>query len=122
MIKKGKVERRRRLKHHIRLRVRGTSARPRLAVYRSLHHIYAQIIDDATGKTLVAVSSLSKDAREQVKTLKGQIALGKLVGKLAAERARAQNIEQVVFDRSGYLFHGAVKALAEGAKEGGLKL
>ncbi len=91
-----------------------------MTVYRSLRHIYAQIVDDEAGRTLISVSDLSKDAREQVKDLKGQIALGKVVGQLAASKAIEKNIKQVVFDRNGYLYHGAVKALADGAREGGL--
>jgi large subunit ribosomal protein L18 len=122
MITRKKTERRRRLKHHVRLRIMGTTERPRLTVYRSLHHLYAQIIDDTTGKTLVAVSDTAKGIKEQVQGLKGQVALGKRIGQLAAERAIALQIRQVVFDRNGYLYHGVVKALADGAREGGLKL
>jgi large subunit ribosomal protein L18 len=122
MISKKKIERRHRLKHHIRLRVTGTPELPRLTIYRSLHHIYAQVIDDVSGKTLLAVSDLSKDIKGQTEGVKGQVALGKRVGLLAAERALAKNIREVVFDRNGYLYHGAVKALADGAREGGLKL
>jgi large subunit ribosomal protein L18 len=121
MITKKKTERRQRLKHHIRLRVLGTAERPRLTVYRSLHHIYAQIIDDTTGKTLVAVSDTTKGVKAQVQGVKGQVALGKRIGQLAAERALAQQIRRVIFDRNGYLYHGAVKALADGAREGGLE-
>ncbi len=121
MITKKKTDRRRRLKHHIRLRVFGTTERPRLTVYRSLHHIYAQIIDDTAGKTLVAVSDRAKELKEQVQGEKGQVALGKRIGKLTAERALARQIRRVIFDRNGYLYHGAVKALAEGAREGGLE-
>ena len=121
MITRKKTERRRRLKHHVRLRIVGTTERPRLTVYRSLHHLYAQIIDDTTGRTLVAVSDTTKGIKEQVQGLKGQVALGKRIGQLAAERAVALQIRQVVFDRSGYLYHGVVKALADGAREGGLK-
>ena len=122
MITRKKTERRRRLKHHVRLRIMGTTERPRLTVYRSLHHLYAQIIDDTTGKTLVAVSDTAKGIKGQVQGLKGQVALGKRIGQLAAERAIALQIRQVVFDRNGYLYHGVVKALADGAREGGLKL
>jgi large subunit ribosomal protein L18 len=121
MITKRKVENRNRLKHHIRIRVTGSAGRPRLTVFRSLKHVYAQIVDDATGKTLVAVSDLDKTARDQFKELKGQIAIGKKVGALAAQRALEKKITQVVFDRNGYLYHGVVKAMAEGAREGGLK-
>jgi large subunit ribosomal protein L18 len=121
MITKTKVEHRSRLKHHIRLRVKGTQERPRLTVYRSLLHIYAQIIDDTSGMTLISVSDLSKDVKDQLKDAKGHIAVSKRVGEMAAKRALEKNITQVVFDRNGYLYHGVVKALAEGARAGGLK-
>jgi len=121
MINKRKVEHRMRLKHHIRLRLKGTPERPRLTVYRSLKHVYAQIVDDAVGKTLVSVSDLSAELKEKRKEVKGQVELGKMVGKLTAEKALAKNIAQVVFDRNGYLYHGVVKAAADGAREGGLK-
>jgi large subunit ribosomal protein L18 len=103
------------------MRVSGTAERPRLTVYRSLKHVYTQIVDDTTGKTLVAASDVDKDTKEEFKGLKGQIALGKKVGELTAKRALEKNIKQVVFDRNGYLYHGAVKAMAEGARGGGLK-
>ena len=121
MITKRKTENRRRLKAHIRLRITGTAERPRLTVFRSLRNVYAQIIDDTTGRTLVSVSNLSKGDREQFRELKGQTAKAKLVGKLAARKAIERKITQVVFDRNGYLFHGVVKAMADGAREGGLK-
>ena len=121
MITKQKVEHRRRLKTHIRMRVKGTTARPRLTVFRSMKHVYAQIVDDTTGKTVLAVSDLSKGLREELKSVKGQIARAKRVGQLAAKIASEKSITQVVFDRNGYLYHGVVKALADGAREGGLK-
>jgi large subunit ribosomal protein L18 len=121
MITKKKKEHRRRLKQHIRLRVKGTTARPRLTVFRSTKHIYAQIVDDTTGKTVLSVSDLSKDLRGEFKEIKGQLAVGKRVGQLAAKLASEKQITQVVFDRNGYLYHGVVKALADGAREGGLK-
>jgi large subunit ribosomal protein L18 len=121
MITKKKTEHRSRLKVHIRLRITGTPERPRLTVFRSLRNVYAQIIDDTTGRTLVSVSNLSKPEREQFKELKGQAAKAKLVGKLAAQKAIEKKISQVVFDRNGYLYHGVVKAMADGAREGGLK-
>ena len=121
MITKKKTEHRSRLKVHIRLRITGTPERPRLTVFRSLRNVYAQIIDDTTGKTLVAVSNLSKPERDQFKDLKGQAAKAKLVGKIAAQKAAEKKITQVVFDRNGYLYHGVVKAMADGAREGGLK-
>lgn len=121
MITKTKVEHRRRLKTHIRMRVTGTTERPRLTVFKSLKHVYAQIVDDTTGKTLVTVSDIDKVGRGQFKDLKGQLALGKKVGELAAKKALEKNISQVVFDRNGYLYHGVVKAMADGARAGGLK-
>ena len=121
MITKTKVEHRARLKNHIRMRVSGTTERPRLTVFKSLKHVYAQIVDDSTGKTIISISDIDKTEREQFKSLKGQIALGKKVGELAAKKALGMNIKQVVFDRNGYLYHGVVKAMADGAREGGLK-
>ena len=121
MITKKKVEHRQRLKRHIRLRLTGTPERPRLTIFRSLKHVYAQIVDDVSGKTILSVSDVSKEMKEQFKELKGQMARGKQVGKLAAQKAVEKNITQVVFDRNGYLYHGVVKAMADGAREGGLK-
>jgi len=121
MITKKKVEHRQRLKRHIRLRLSGTPERPRLTVFRSLKHVYAQIVDDASGKTLLSVSDVSKELKDQFRELKGQKARAQQVGKLAAQKAIQKNITQVVFDRNGYLFHGVVKAMADGAREGGLK-
>jgi len=121
MITKDRVHKRARVKRHIRTRISGTSDRPRLTVFRSLKHVYAQIVDDGGGKTLVSVSDLSKEFRDQFKETKGQSAIAKRVGTLAARKAIEKNITQVVFDRNGYLFHGVVKALADGAREGGLK-
>jgi len=121
MITKNRVENRRRVKAHIRLKITGTTERPRLTIFRSLKHVYAQIVDDMTGKTLVSVSDISKDVKEQLKDVKGQMKLAKQVGQLAAKRAIEKNIKEVVFDRNGYVFHGVVKAMADGAREGGLK-
>ncbi|NWG27363.1 MAG: 50S ribosomal protein L18 [Ignavibacteriaceae bacterium] len=111
---------RERAKIKIRKKISGTPEKPRLSVYRSLDNIYAQIIDDTTGKTLVAVSSLTPEAKAEVKTIKGKINKSKLVGNLLAKKALEQNIKNVVFDRGGFRYHGRVKALAEGAREGGL--
>lgn len=121
MITKNKTENRRRLKRHIRMRITGTPERPRLTVYRSLRHIYAQVVDDVNGKTLVSISDLSKDAKGEIAGLKGQTSVGKRIGALAAKRALEKNITNVVFDRNGYLYHGVVKAVADGAREAGLK-
>ena len=111
-----KLSRRERIKQGIRKRLAGSAERPRLSVYRSNKGIYAQIVDDTTGKTLVSASSLSKEfAANGTK-----IEQSKAVGKLVAEKAVAAGISQVVFDRNGYLYHGRVKSLAEGAREAGL--
>ena len=96
------------------------SGRPRLSIYRSSKHIYAQIIDDAQGKTLAAASSLEKDLKSKLKTGADKAA-AEAIGKLVAKRALKAGIETVVFDRGGYIYHGRVKALADGAREGGLK-
>ncbi|SHG45369.1 large subunit ribosomal protein L18 [Kaistia soli DSM 19436] len=95
------------------------SGRPRLSVHRSSEHIYAQVIDDADGRTLAAASTLEKDLRASLKTGADKAA-AEAVGKLVAERAKAAGVTAVVFDRGSYLFHGRVKALADGAREGGL--
>lgn len=113
----------RRAKKQVRIRKRvvGTASRPRLAVFRSGRHGYAQIIDDSTGTTLVAASTLAKDVRAELTAIKNPIARYKQLGLITAKKALEKNITTVVFDRSGYLYHGRVKALAEGAREGGLK-
>ena len=112
-----------RLKRKVRIRkkVRGTEVRPRLSVFRSNKHIYAQIIDDAAGRVLISASSLDKECREMLKKGPG-IDIAKGVGSALAERAMAKQITKVVFDRNGYLFHGRVKALADAAREKGLQL
>ncbi len=104
----------------IRMRVRGTAERPRLTVFRSLNHIYAQVIDDGTGRTLLSVDSRSPEFKSR-QTTGGNVAAAKLVGELLAQRATAQGVSSVVFDRGGYQYHGRVKALAEAARAGGLK-
>ena len=107
---------------HLRLRkkIAGTSERPRLSVHRSTRHIRAQVIDDRAGRTLASASSLDEGVRAQIRG-GGNLAAAKVVGKIIAERARAQGIENVVFDRGGYRYHGRVQALAEAAREAGLK-
>jgi len=112
----GKLSRRDRIKKGIRKRLTGSTERPRLSVYRSNKGIYAQIIDDVTGKTLVSASSLSKDFAATGNKSDQSTAVGKLV----ASKAVAAGIKEVVFDRNGYLYHGRVKSLADGAREGGL--
>lgn len=114
-------KRRQRIRHQIRKKISGTAEKPRMVVYRSAKHIYAQLIDDLNGKTLVTVSSRSKDVEGKAGESKGKMELCKIVGKLTAEKAVSQNISAVVFDRNGFLYHGRVKAVAEGAREGGLK-
>ena len=121
MITNRRKEKRDRLKHHIRLSIIGTTDKPRLAVYRSLKHVYVQLIDDSTGRTLLSVSDLSKEFKSEFGDAKGQIERGKKVGLVAARKALEKNVQRVVFDRGGYLYHGAVKAVAEGAREGGLR-
>ncbi|MGH9790064.1 MAG: 50S ribosomal protein L18 [Candidatus Acidiferrales bacterium] len=116
----SRSEHRQRIHRRVRQRVQGTPQRPRLSVFRSIAQIYAQVIDDATGRTLVAASSLDKDTRQQTKR-GANVAAAKVVGKAIAERAQAAGIKQVVFDRGGYKYHGRVKALAEAAREAGLK-
>ena len=113
--------RRARIKKHIRKRLIGTTERPRLLIFRSLRAIYAQLVDDTQHKTLLTVSSLSKDLKKDVEKAEGKVEVARLVGKTMGERAKAMKIESVVFDRSGYLYHGRVKALADGAREAGLK-
>ena len=111
---------RRRVHERIRKKMTGTAGRPRLAVFRSLNHMYAQIVDDSLGKTLVATSTLEKEVLGDSKG-SGNITAAKLVGKNIAQRAKAKGIEAVVFDRGGYIYHGRIKALAEAARESGLK-
>ncbi len=121
MIKKHDARGARKRRHRrIRVRVAGSAERPRLSVFRSLGHIYAQVIDDRRGTTLVAASSLEPLLRS-VETAGTKSDRSRDVGKLVGERAKAQGIEKVVFDRGGYLYHGRVKALAEGAREAGLE-
>lgn len=114
----SKIERRKRIKNRIKKIVSGTTQRPRLAVFRSNNEIYAQVIDDTKGVTLVAASSRDK---ELVKISGTKVEKSKLVGEAIAKKALASGIETISFDRGGYLYHGRVKALAEGAREAGLK-
>ena len=114
----SKQDRRNRLRFRIRKTVSGTDQRPRLAVFRSNKEIYAQLIDDVSGKTITAASSRDKDIDVSEAN---KVEAAKLVGKAIAERAVKAGVEAVSFDRGGYLYHGRVKSLAEGAREGGLK-
>ena len=117
MAKSSKNDVRVRVHSRIRLKLKGSQERPRLAVFRSLKHIYAQVIDDREGRTLVAASSGEKTAGVGSG---GNLAGAKQIGKLIAERAKEKGIKDVVFDRGGYLYHGRVKALADAARAGGL--
>lgn len=117
----SKREKARKTRHNrVRKKVTGTPERPRLNVFRSVKHIYAQVVDDYSGKTLTAASSTDKELKGKVAT-GGNIESAKTVGHLIAGRAKDKGIKQVVFDRGGYLFHGRVKALADAAREGGLE-
>ena len=115
--KAEKKEIRKRIHKRIRRKLSGTSERPRLAVFRSVAHIYAQVIDDSKGVTLVSASSVDKGG----KTNGGNVAAAKAIGKLVAERAKEKGVTTVVFDRGGYQYHGRVKALADAAREAGLE-
>ena len=110
---------RRKRQVRVRKKITGSTERPRLCVFRSAKHIYAQIIEDVSGKTLVTASTVAKGAADSVK-YSGNVEAAKLVGKQIAEKALAQDIKQVVFDRNGFLYHGRVKALADAAREAGL--
>jgi len=121
MLDVSKRERSRVRRHHrVRLRVFGTAQRPRLNVFRSNTHIYAQVIDDTTGRTLISASSLDKELKGKVKN-GGNVTAAAAVGRLVAERALKANVRAVVFDRGGYKYHGRIKALAEASREKGLK-
>lgn len=111
---------RQRRHERIRKKVAGTPERLRLSVYRSLNHVYAQLIDDMNGHTIISASSLDKEIRSE-KTHKGNKATAKKVGELIAKKALEKGIKKIVFDRSGYLYHGSVRALAEAAREAGLE-
>ncbi len=119
-IHKPKTHAERRYRRHLRVRqkVAGTAARPRLVVFRSLKHVYAQLVDDDQGKTLAAVSDLTKELEREKP---GKVGAAFAVGKLLAQRATALGVKKVVFDRAGYLYHGRVRAVADGARKGGLE-
>jgi large subunit ribosomal protein L18 len=110
---------RQRVHSRIRAKMTGSSERPRLNVYRSLNHIYTQLIDDSTGKTIASASTVTK--KGETAKAGGNVAAAKEIGKLIAERAQAAGIKKVVFDRGGYLYHGRIKALADAAREAGLE-
>jgi large subunit ribosomal protein L18 len=117
---RDRKQRRDKIKRRFRQQVRGTAQRPRLAVFRSLRHIYAQVIDDEKGVTLASVSTLDKAASGSLDSTGSQQA-GKRIGELIAERAKDQGVEIVVFDRGGFRYHGVIRAIADGAREAGLK-
>ncbi|MGO9304812.1 MAG: 50S ribosomal protein L18 [Candidatus Korobacteraceae bacterium] len=118
--KLSRDEQRQRVHARVRTRVSGTPERPRLSVYRSVGHIYAQVIDDRSSRTLVSASSIDKEVKKGLKG-GGNIASAKAVGKIIAERAKGAGVSKVVFDRGGYKYHGRVKALADAAREAGLQ-
>lgn len=117
---KQKYNARKRRQRRVRAKLAGSSERPRLNVYRSLTNIYAQVIDDAAGKTIVSASTIDNEVAKQVQGL-SKVEASKIVGQIVAERAKQAGIETVVFDRGGYQYHGRVAALALGAREAGLK-
>ena len=108
-------------KHVSRKKLIGTSDRPRVVVFRSLKNIYAQLVDDSEKKTIVTVSTVSRDLKEEINNAESKTEAAMIVGKALAEKAKSLNIKRVVFDRSGYIYHGRVRALAEGARKGGLE-
>ncbi len=120
--KKIRTKRMRRNRAHLRLRARvqGTPRRPRLAVYKSLRYIYAQVIDDQSGRTLAQASSTEPEVKQGLKGSTGNIEAARKVGETVAERAKSEGVEQVVFDRGGAIYHGKVKAVADGARANGL--
>ena len=118
---KTKEDRRRRRHLRVRNKVSGSQERPRLTVYRSLNHIYAQIVDDDRGRTLVSASTAIKDLQDKLSKINGKVDRSRIVGESIAERAKAAGISKVRFDRGGYLYSGRVRALAEGSRKGGLE-
>jgi large subunit ribosomal protein L18 len=119
LTKISKNQKRGHVHERIRKKMQGTKQRPRLNVYRSLNHIYVQVVDDLNGKTLVSASSA--EGKKEDRRTGGNVAAAKAIGKTIAERAKAKGVTKVVFDRGGYLYHGRVKALAEAAREAGLQ-
>lgn len=114
-------ERRKRRHRRVRRKLRGTAERPRLNIYRSLNHIYAQVIDDRAGHTLASASTLDPEVQERIDDMR-PVDRAKVVGETVAKRVLEKGIDQVVFDRGGYKYHGRVKAVADGAREAGLEL
>ncbi len=109
-------------RHFVKKKLYGTTERPRLLVFRSLKHIYGQLVDDSIKKTITTVSTHSKELREEMKSAADRVQAARMVGKAIAAKALAMNVKGVVFDRNGFVYHGRVKAFAEGAREGGLWL
>ena len=120
MANNQKILRRKRIQQRIRSKIAGTAEKPRMNVYKSSKHIYVQFIDDNNGRTLASVSTLSKEIRKDLDGKAG-VEKAEVIGKYAAEKAKEAGIEQVVFDRGGYIYHGKIKAIAEAARENGLK-
>ena len=120
---KTKEDRRDRIKHRIRKRVQGTEARPRLTIYRSVAHIYAQVVDDVTGRTIASASSVEPSVKGALgkKARGSNVAGAQAIGKTIAERLKEKGVTRVVFDRNGFLYHGRVKAIADAAREAGLE-
>ncbi len=118
-IKKDRTTERKRRKLRIKYKIRGTHERPRLCIYKSLNHIYAQLIDDESGTTIVSASTLDLDLKDKVKG--SNVNSAKVIGEAIAKKAKEKGITEVVFDRNGYIYHGKVKALADSARESGLK-
>ena len=120
---KTRDDRRQRIKFRIRARVRGAEERPRLTVFRSVEHIYVQVVDDMSGKTIAAASSVEPTVKGSMdkKTRGGNVAGAKLIGKTIAERLLEKGVKRVVFDRNGFLYHGRIKAVADAAREAGLE-
>ncbi len=119
---KTKEDRRDRIKHRIRKRVQGSEARPRLTIFRSVAHMYVQVVDDMTGRTIASASTVEPAVRGTMeKRAGGNVAGAKTIGKTIAERLREKGVTRVVFDRNGFLYHGRVKAVADAAREAGLE-
>ena len=117
MAKRDRKQNRQRVRHRIKKKIRGTAERPRLAVHFSNRNVYAQLIDDQAGRTLAAASTMEKDTGVHRSNVEAATAVGKLIG----ERAKTAKVEQVIYDRGGFVYHGKVKALADGAREAGLQ-
>ncbi|MCG6959204.1 50S ribosomal protein L18 [bacterium BMS3Abin03] len=122
MTVKNNLDKRQKIKFRIRKRISGSSERPRLVIFRSLNNIYAQLVDDINHRTICTVSNLSKEVKDELKDKTTKLSESKIVGKFIASKAKEKNIRKAVFDRNGYLYHGRVKAVADGAREGGLEL